>query len=323
MKTLFVINKTSILFYFILDICQGVENDFKDARSSYWLKKTGGKLNDNELKTVKGLLRVIKKHGNENLDILFLENNDKLIWKKLSSCVNKTEMKIIKTALSEFSPRFNLIWPWGKMRLGKRAEYYQKNEKTLLEIIHIICRLCQIKKFNISSVPIHLLLSSPASEDSQGWFSWTPKQSKIVLECSGWRNDIRKKFPIAILAHEIFHLIIRKNKKLNEKIQSFSQNNKETLNKICDPMPVGMFFEEMLLSSFIPEGYLSKKYLNIPTKRRAKYELAEKSFFDIILTRRYIAQAMKAKAKNYTDGKSKFIDSDYFNEMLLKLLKAK
>ena len=102
-------------------------------------------------------------------------------------------------------------------------------------------------------------------------------------------NDL---FPCAVLLHEIFHLLIRKNKILKKQIYNLNKNSP--------------YFEELLISSFIPEGYLSQVYLNTP---QLKYSKNSKNLID---QRRYIAHKLSDQAQTYIKKKQP-LDKKYFN----------
>lgn len=121
-------------------------------------------------------------------------------------------------------------------------------------------------------------------------------------------------FQIGILAHEYFHLILKQNKKLVLQINQTVEENSSLFKKISgEGISDKMFFEELLISSFIPEGYLSEKYLNF----KVATDISNPE--DLLDWRRLVAFKMCQTAKEYTnDGRQ--IDKEYL-ERLIEVIK--
>ena len=93
------------------------------------------------------------------------------------------------------------------------------------------------------------------------------------------------------------------------KITKIAEKNNELLIKLGKNISARMFLEELLISSFIPEGYLSEKYLKtivIPFKSKPR---------DLLEWRKFIAYKLYKITglylKNY-----KIIDEDYLRDLL-------
>ena len=99
-------------------------------------------------------------------------------------------------------------------------------------------------------------------------------------------------FPLAVLAHEFFHLMLRENKNLFLKITKIAQKNEKLFTKLSKEIPSRIFLEELLISSFIPEGYLSEKYFNTKVVSRISKPK------DLLSWRKFIAFKLYQIAKN-------------------------
>ena len=74
-------------------------------------------------------------------------------------------------------------------------------------------------------------------------------------------------------------------------------------------MPSRIFLEELLISSFTPEGYLSQKYFNIKINT---YALKPK---DLIDWRRLVASKLQDTAKEYVNN-TRQIDNKYLSYII-------
>lgn len=103
------------------------------------------------------------------------------------------------------------------------------------------------------------------------------------------------------MAHEFFHLMLRKNKNLFLKI---AKENEKLLTKLGEGMPNRIFLEELSVSSFIPEGYLSEKYFKTKV---ASYVSRPK---DLLMWRKFVASKLYRIAKRYINNTQQ-IDERY------------
>jgi len=188
-------------------------------------------------------------------------------------------------------------------------QYLNSNELLLDHVLDDMKHLLSLNSFNISKIPIKLVIDKVnADEEIDAWFSWTPKNRYIVVEIPKNLKMSNNKFYLSVLTHEFFHLMLRKNKALFSEIEKISKNNK-LIKKLADGMPNKMFFEELFISSFIPEGYLSEKYFDIKIKKFSKKPK------DIIDWRKFVAYKMRNISKEYLEKRKK-IDKEYLNEVM-------
>jgi len=205
--------------------------------------------------------------------------------------------------------KLNLIITPKDKKLQKYTNQLKQNWDLLESIIINMYSLCNINNFS-DNIPINLIYGKN-NEEIFAWFSWTPKNSSITIEFSK-SSKPEKGFLIIVLIHEIFHLMLRKNKKLMQKISEYSESNKSILKKIKEKeLPFRIILEELIISSFIPEGYLSKKYFNKQIKKTPNKFLHN----DLIDWRKYIAYKMQKYAKLYFD-KKQTIDDAYINKII-------
>ncbi len=203
----------------------------------------------------------------------------------------------------------NLIISPKNRQLQKQANQLTQNWDLLESMIINICSLCGIKTFS-DRVPINLIYGKN-NKEIFAWFSWTPKNSMITIEFSRSRK-VNNQFMIMVLVHELFHLVLRKNKKLMRKISKHTKSNESILKKIKEKnLSSRMILEELIISSFVPEGYLSKKYFNKSIKLMSSESLCN----ELLDWRRYIAHKMQRHAQLYSKRKQ-IIDDTYINKII-------
>lgn len=210
--------------------------------------------------------------------------------------------------------KLNLIISSKNRKLQKRISGLVKNSSMLDNLIDEIFLLCEINKFN-DVIKIYLI-HGESDQEIFAWFSWTPQKSFITVEFNKL-NKFDNQFFISVLAHELFHLILRKNKKLAQRIIDYTELNQNILQKIKEEKLLPkIILEELIISSFIPEGYLSKKYLNKSIKKISKF-----LYNDLIDWRRYVAYKMQKIIQIYLKNKWKI--NDNYIEKIIELIKEK
>ncbi len=163
----------------------------------------------------------------------------------------------------------------------------------------------------ISQIPIYLI-SDPVSKNREitVWFFWTPEESFIVVEIPFGLKTPDNFFPLGIITHEFFHLILKKNKTLSFQVSEVAKKNAKLFTKVSKNYVSGrMFLEELLISSFVPDGHLSEKYLSI------KVNIYTQKPKDLLDWRRLIAFKLQDEAKRYIKSKRR-IDKKYIKYIL-------
>lgn len=246
----------------------------------------------------------------EQIDAVLCARDDQEFLKITKELIGVQRVKEFNISSVKLKHNFDIKWEEIHKSLSVWKKYLQNKESLLKKILVDIQKLGAVKKFNISKILI-CLVSDPTtkSKEINAWFSWAPNKSFIVVEIPAGLHPPVNLFPISILAHEYFHLMLRKNKLVFSDICEVANKNLKILKKAALGMPERLFLEELMLSSFIPEGYLSAKYLKIPispVSGRPKKLLA---------WRKYIAYKLRHESKNYVD-KSRRVGTAYLKQLV-------
>ncbi len=247
----------------------------------------------------------------EKISLSFYGENEDKIWSQIEKAAGKEKAGEIKKIFTSSNQVFASHWRKISKHLLLWEQHFQENYFLLQQIFVELKRLSGVKDFKISQIPIYFI-SNLTSNDKEidGWFSWTPKESFIVLEIPFSLKTPNNFFHLAILAHEFFHLMLRKNEGLYSKIVNIAKENNTLLAKLAGGMPSRIFLEELLISSFIPEGYLSEKHLGI--KVNSCSFVKTKNLLD---WRKIVAFNLYQRAKKYTND-ARQIDEDYLKEII-------
>jgi len=225
------------------------------------------------------------------------------------------KMQSLQRYLHEIEPLFTTHWRSAAPHLSLWKEYLLAHERTLQKILTTLYNLTSTRGFTARHIPFYLIAdpTNPTQELS-AWFSWTPKKSFVVIEIPLAAIPSQTLFPVGIVAHEILHLLLRKNIRLFTELKNLAKDNAKLWLKTSDlPISPENFLEELLVSSFVPEGYLGEKYLQHKIKRLVMLPN------DLLDWRRLIAYHMRTIARNYAE-KNKAIDLKYM-EYLLEVIK--
>jgi hypothetical protein len=246
----------------------------------------------------------------EQFNLSFYGKSENEIWKQIEKIIGKGKTKEMKKSILSLNLVFIPYWHKASKNLFLWKQYFQKNQYLFQEVIIKLKKLIGVKSFAISKIPVYLI-SDPLSKDKEinAWFSWMPKQSFIVIEIPFNLKIPNNFFPLAVLVHEFFHLILRKNKNLFLKITDIAKKNDKLFAGRVEDMPNRIFLEELLISSFIPEGYLSKKYFNT---KIVSYTSKPK---DLLEWRKFVAFKLYQLAKKYIDN-NRQIDENYFKYLI-------
>ncbi len=257
-----------------------------------------------------------KRKNGGSVDLLFYEKDKNKILSNIRKEMGQGKTGEIKNGITLLEPKFAPHWIKISKHLHLWEKYYRNNKLAFQNIISDIKKLSGTKNFTLSKTDIYFV-SDPLSKynDINAWFSWTPKESFMVVEISPNFNVSKDYFPIGILAHEFFHLILRADKRLMLQIDKISKKNTGLLSRLSKGLiPNRMFLEELLVSSFIPEGYLSEKYLHIKTTSNNPSKPG-----NLLAWRRLVASQMRDTVKKYMDDDKK-IDERYL-KLLVEVIK--
>jgi len=249
--------------------------------------------------------------AHENINLFFYGKNENEICRRIEEsageqCVKQFQ-KIIVSPKSIFYP----YWFKESKNLLLWKKYFQNNLSLFRRVIFDIEKLSGVARFTISKIPIYLI-SDPAHSDKEihSWFSWTQKKSFIVVEIPRGLKPSNDLFPVSILAHEFFHLIFREDKNLFPQINKMAKESGKLFTKLSGGMTDRIFLEELLISSFIPEGYLGEKYFH--TKITTCFNMRVNN---LLAWRRFAAYKLKQTAKDYVN-KSQPIDEEYIRALV-------
>ncbi len=252
--------------------------------------------------------------SDEKLNLAFYGKNENKIWGQIEEIIGKENAKKIKKSIVPLDQIFAPRWRKTSKHLLLWKQYFQNNQSSFQQSILRIQKLIGIKQFAISKIPIYLISDFTSNNKKiNAWFSWTPKESFIVVEIPFGLEVPNNFFEQAVLAHEFFHLMLRENKNLFLKITNFAKENDKLFTKLAEGMPNRIFLEELLISSFIPEGYLSEKYFN------TKVIFHTSKPKDLLGWRRFVASKLYQAAKKYTND-ARQIDENYLKG-LIKVIK--
>ncbi|MFH1997150.1 MAG: hypothetical protein ABII94_00435 [Patescibacteria group bacterium] len=248
--------------------------------------------------------------SDEKLNLSFYGKSENKIWRQIKKIIGKESAKQIKKSIVSLEPVFASHWRETSKYLLLWKRYFQNNQLLFQQTILEVRKLIGIKHSAVSKIPIYLI-SDPASNDKEinAWFSWTPKESFIVVEIPLGLKVPNNFFSLGVLAHEFFHLMLRKNKNLFLKIIKVTKENEKLFTKLAEGMPNRIFLEELLISSFIPEGYLSEKYFNtkvVPQTSKPK---------NLLRWRKFVAFKLYQAAKKYIND-TRQIDEKYLKDLL-------
>lgn len=234
------------------------------------------------------------------------------LWNILGQEIGTTHTGAIKEVLENFSHRFDIVWQKEETHLMRISKFFNSQSKKIETALAQVESLTGLQnKTKLTDIPIQLAMSSAEEDDIVGWYSTFEEKTDLVLECSG---VIENNFPFleAVLLHELFHLALRSHSVVMPLIVSVADENQDLLSPLSQDMPPFQILEELLISSFTPEGYLATKYFNTTISIAEKTD--ESVLHNFTLIRRRSAHAMRNLAKEYTDEK-KCIDKMYLNSL--------
>lgn len=311
----FEVNKNLNKFIFLAEISGLRNSPWNKERVAQWLKTSGGRLSREEMSTIKEFSEIFLGANFNLIQAYFvafkggkLQNNLK---KELSTMKANRLIKI----LGNFTRRFNLLWKKEESGLSQVKRYLTLQSENISLNLAIINKLSGVKKnpINFQQIPVHLVLSSDRQKDQVGWFSIFGKNTDLVLECSGVSEKIQP-FLNLIILHEHFHLALRRNTQLEKLIDNISAKNHKILGPLSQDLSPAQILEELLISSFVPEGYLAMLATGQKIKpiNSIKKNSGQVSF---VSARQFYAYKMKTISKDYIESE-KALDQKYLNSIV-------
>ncbi len=311
-------SKLSNLYSFISNLSQWNELVCVLNRKKEWIKITG-KLNSQEKKYLKDFSLIMQKSPS-NLEVIFLFSDKKNIWKEIENEIGKEKTIILKKIFSIFTERFNFLWLKEEKKINSIKNYFLKNIHYIDSNLKIIEKLCNLeKKQSASKIILKILLSSSRKTDCQAWYF----NNTIILEASAWPKDKYDELLNTIFLHECFHFYLQKNKFLSTKIKNLANKNENDIKKLDLKHWLNeVILEECLVSSFLPEGYLSEKFLKKDIKRVANKKIKSKNEEKLSKLRYFCALKLYNQARDYVENK-KALDDLYLKHLLKNITELK
>ena len=311
MISMYSVNRDLNKFIFLGEICDLRNNPWNKERVRQWLKKSGGKLSKNEKIWQCGAQYRYCSSPNYNFNLIqayFLILKGNKLWETLNKELGIIKTKEFKKKFESFTDRFSLLWRHEKINLKKIKTYLYSQSKTTKSALAAVNNLVGINKTILSKkIPISLTISSNENRDQIGWFSILNNHVDLVVECSGVSEE-NYSFLNLIILHEYFHLALRKNHKIRRLIKDVSIRER-ILTSLSKDMIPEQILEELVISSFVPEGYLSLNYFDKKIKLVNSISKKEGTI-SFVLVRRLCAYKLSGLAKEYLNAK-KPIDEKY------------
>jgi len=313
MKIKTEIPKTANIYSFISHLSQWNELTCIPQRKKEWLAKTG-KLSNDEKKSLEKFCLIWQK-SKFDLELFFLFNDQKKIWPNLTKKIGVKKTLEIKKIFEVFENKFNLIWQNGNKKLNILLKEFEKKDGMVQKKLEVIQKLCDLKNSQVpKKIKLKMLLSGN-KKDCSGW----SHGNTVILECSEWPIKKIDYLVNSIFLHECFHSFFQKNKKLFVETKAMAKNNDKLIRKIgLKNWPTTIIFQEALISSFLPEGYLTEKFLKIDVRKAAKQKLNNKNIDIFSKLRYFCALNLYPLAKQYVEQNKK-LDHFYLEKTIVCL----
>lgn len=307
------IHKYTNLFIFVTELARMRQSPWNTERVQEWIAKTGGVFSTdekNKLRTLSALIQPAHMNLAEAYAIRYKEK----MWKKTIEGHIARETRLCQNIIQSFEKRFSVLWQQEEPKLIALRQHLFNKKNVIERTMRIVHHLTGARMFSAySTIPIYLTISSSRKKDVVGWFSRFNNKTDLVLECSGLSAD---NYLEPIFVHELFHYAVGKSTSLKHDIETTARQEQKALVAISDGMPPILALEELLLSSFVPEGYLSQLFFGtrITPIRRIETGKNNDSFSS---ARTYCAYQLRKMAQTYISNKRQ-IDKKY----LLSLIAA-
>jgi hypothetical protein len=298
----YVISESSNRYAFVSDLSDWNGAVFPTRRKE-WIKRTG-KLTAADTSMLEKF-GAIHKASDPLLFLIFSDSQYPDPWRIVGKKIGLQKTQELKNILDYFDARFQKIWETEKPKLERlRKNFIQKDIAATSTVKSITC-LCGIKEKKSQRITCLFGMSAASVPDCNGWTSG----KSIMLECSGWPAKRIKEIYREIIPHELFHILLRNNGRLLKNLRELAAENETSLAKInFEGYSSRMTFEEVILSSFIPEGYLIHKKLEAPCKKPKDFQAVRQQF----------AYLLRSEAKKYV-VMGKFIDKVYLEKVMSEI----
>ena len=295
----YIISDISNRYAFVSDLSNW-NNAVFPMRRKEWIKRTG-KLKSGDLLVLEKF-SAIHKTSDPLLFLVFFDPRYPDPWKIVTKKIGSQKAEELNDTLDHFNARFQEVWKTEKPKLERLRKRFIQKDIAATPTVQNITSLCGIKGKSAQRITCLLGMSASSVPDCNGWTSG----NNIILECSGWPAKRMKEIHQEVIPHELFHILLRSNSRLLKNLRELAAENEPSLAKInFEGYPSRMAFEEIILSSFIPEGYLIHR----------KIEILGKKPKDFQMVRRQFAYLLRDEAKKYVIA-GKPIDRAYLERAM-------
>ena len=256
----------------------------------------------------------------DKIEIIFISSSTFKIKKDIHELFGAERTKNLFNAINFFNARFERAWKAESLNLSRTKKYLQKNSAKIFKAVEGIKTLTRANRIikTFSEIPLNLIVSSHSKKDVVGWFSVGDKKTALVLECSHLSDIKTKKFILAIITHELFHLALREKKDILEQISLIAKENQKLFNIFLTKESASRIFEELIISSFTPEGVFLEKYFSGKIKYHPTLEKNIDGKINYVSARRFLANRLKIISSEYIE-KNKKLDKKYFLNLIKEI----
>jgi len=298
----------SNFYLFISELSQWNSLVCFPERKKAWIQKTGD-LTAGERIALKEFA-VIFQGAKNDLEAIFLFEKPGKVWRTLEGKVGKEQAKRIYSIFDLFRGKFERLWKIEKGRLGVIANKFRYMKPSFRQDLKTVEKLCGLSKRKSLQVELRLLMSS-GSNDCQGW----SLGDTVILECSKWNLNKMKELLNNIFLHECFHILFKRNRSIFNNFLMFVEKNEALVsNTALKEWKAKVVFEEVLVSSFLPEGYLGGKNLGVDSRKIAKKRLSKVNSDELTRLRFFSVLCLYDFAQEYVES-GKVLDGVYFGKV--------
>lgn len=337
MKFGIIYSKLGNQFFFISNLTEW-HFSCRKKYNEEWLKQTGH-LNKKEKKAIEEFKTIIKNYGFESksdknvyLGIPFIIPPSSRVWKKVKNWVKKDDYKKLKKIFEIFKPRFEKIWAVSSKQLKETKQILRKkleNKKTN-EILEVFSNLYKNKEEIGETLEIYLF-AAPTKSGMGGGANLGP--GRITIESSKVGKEELPRL-LSMIFHEIAHLFERKYFRplLKKWVDNLDKKETEKIKKTKvyqEIQRLETILNEIIVSSLLPEGYLTERFFKIKVKNRIRNYFRDNFKSDIKSLpqkhrnlknlRSYNAYYLYDLIKKYIKEKKPF--NEYYIQEAYKLLK--
>lgn len=306
----FQITKTANLFNFIANL-SGWHFSAREAFKKFWLEETGP-LTSQEQASLEDAANLFRKYsfGDKFWGKVFLVQPDAQVWEEAKKWFSPEEVERFRVISDIFLPRFEILWTTDQDLLVKWKKLLKDYLKKLpsKNIIDSLDTLFGEKTVHLSETVI-LLANIPSKRASGGSNAGS---DVVTLEISRTAPE-----SIRPAAQTLWHEIAHKWEQGDycELLSRFLASNGD-VNSPIKGVPLRNIFNEAVMESLLPYGYLAEKHFSFPCS-----DYFQKSNFlpvsepSMSSWRSFTGKNLRYLAKEY-DEQGKAIDEKFLEKVM-------